>query len=265
MIALAARSWTPPTAWPDWPEALETPNDLECWRQKLHARLLARRLSSAPHERSRWSKAIHGHLLAGFPALAGCVVGFYWPRPGEPDPRRFVRQLSRRGSRVALPAVVAEDQRLEYRDWWPQALTATHASGRLMPVGTPVLGPKALLVPAIGFDADGWCLDPDNDHQNHLIATLDPSPIVIGLAYELLRVPTIHPQTYDLRPDFIVTEAGIHVAHANTLHRIHAAECARRLRSLMAADALPSPQTNGKPPVTVIPAFRARRGDGSVA
>lgn len=234
MIALASNRWAPPTAWPDWPDALETPTDLEHWRQKLHDRLLARRLSSAPHERSRWSKAIHGHLLAGFLALAGCVVGFYWPRSGEPDPRRFVRQLSRRRSRVALPAVVAEDQRLEYRDWWPQALTATHASGRLMPVGTPVLVPKALLVPVIGFDADGWCLGPDDDHQNHLIATLDPSPIVIGLAHELLRVPTITPQPHDTRPDFIVTETGINAVHSRTLRFIGAAECDRLIRTLPA-------------------------------
>ncbi len=234
MISLAASHWAPPTAWPEWTEALEAPTDLERWRQKLHDRLLTRRISSAPAERSRWSQAIHGHLQAGFPTLAGSIVGFYWPRQGEPDPRRFVRQLSRRGSRVALPAWVAEDQRLEYRDWWPQALTATQASGRLMPVGTPVLVPEALLAPAIGYDADGWCLGLDDGRQAHPTTKASPPPLVIGLAYELLQVPTIIPKPHDIRPDFIVTEAGIYTVRSKTLKTIDAAECHQRARTFLA-------------------------------
>lgn len=214
---------------------METPADLKLWRKELRQQLLARRTASTPAERAAWNQAIDAHLEAGFAALAGRVVGFCWPYKGEPDPRSFIRRQRRQGTRVVLPAVVAKAHPLEFREWWPQAPMAAGALGIPMPVGTPVLVPDAVLVPPVGFDAGGWRLGYGGGYFDRTLAALAPRPVAICVAYEIARIPTIHPQPHDIPMQFVVTEAGIHAVTADGLQPIDAAACDRRVRALLAA------------------------------
>ncbi|MBX3751458.1 MAG: 5-formyltetrahydrofolate cyclo-ligase [Opitutaceae bacterium] len=221
---------------------MEAPADLKAWRRELRQRLLTRRTASTPAERSAWNRALNAHLAAGFPALGGLVVGFCWPYKGEPDPRPWIRRLRQAGARVVLPAVVAKGQPLEFREWWPQAPMAAGALGIPMPVGTPVLVPDAVLVPPVGFDAGGWRLGYGGGYFDRTLETLTPHPVKICLAYELARIPTIHPQPHDIPMDFVVTEAGLHAVEPGGLQPIDAAACDRRVRDLLAARQLPRRQ-----------------------
>lgn len=221
---------------------MEPPADLKLWRKELRQQLIARRMASTPVERSAWNRALNGHLAAGFPALAGLVVGFCWPYKGEPDPRLSIRRLRQAGSRVALPAVVAKGQPLEFREWWPQAPMAAGALGIPMPVGTPVLVPDAVFVPPVGFDAGGWRLGYGGGYFDRTLAALAPHPITICVAYELARIPTIFPQAHDIPMDFVVTEAGIHAVESGALLPLDPTACDRRVRALIAARQLPRQQ-----------------------
>jgi 5,10-methenyltetrahydrofolate synthetase len=222
---------------------METPPNLKQWRKDQRAVLLARRTASTPAERSAWNHVILGFLEAGFPALRGLVVGFCWPYKGEVDPRPLILNLREHGSRVALPAVVAKGQPLEFREWWPGAPMQAGALGIPVPDGTPVLIPDAVLVPPVGFCKRGWRLGYGGGYFDRTLASLSPSPVKICLAHELSRIPTIYPQPHDIPMDFVVTEAGIHAVENGAMGRIDADACALRLTRLITTRGLPRRQS----------------------
>ena len=63
--------------------------------------------------------------------------------------------------------------------------------------------------------------------------------VAIGVAYEMLRLETIHPQPHDVPMDFVVTEAGVYAGGGEPLQRIDADESRRRFEQLLIARRLP--------------------------
>ena len=78
-----------------------------------------------------------------------------------------------------------------------------------VPVGTDIVVPQALIMPPVGFDAAGYRLGYGGGFYDRTLASITPRPLTIGVAYELSRLPTIHPQDFDLAMDYVVTERGI--------------------------------------------------------
>ena len=58
-------------------------------------------------------------------------------------------------------------------------------------------------------DGAGFRLGYGGGFYDRTLAVAQPRPLTIGVAYELSRVPTIHPQSFDLPMDYLVTERGI--------------------------------------------------------
>jgi 5-formyltetrahydrofolate cyclo-ligase len=113
------------------------------------------------------------------------------------------------GSRSALPVVVEKKKPLEFREWWPGAPTTPGVFDLPIPQGTEIMRPHALLVPPVGFDAQGYRLGYGGGYFDRTLAALAPQPLKIAVAFEVSRIPTIHPQPYDIPMDFVVTENGI--------------------------------------------------------
>ena len=221
---------------------MENPAELSQWRKDQRATLIARRMASAPADRAAWNEAITAHLEGGFPSLRTLVVGFCWPYKAEFDPRPLVLGLRNWGARIALPAVVARKEPLQFREWWPGAPMKDGALGIPVPDGTPVLVPDAVLVPPVGFSEQGWRLGYGGGYFDRTLGALDPQPLKIAVAYELSRIPTIHPQPHDIIMDFVVTEAGIHEVGAGGMRRIGPAEAAARAAHLITERGLPRRQ-----------------------
>jgi 5,10-methenyltetrahydrofolate synthetase len=215
------------------------PADVKARRKAERAMLVARRLAASPEDHARWSSLIEASLHEGFDALEGMVVGFCWPFQGEFDARPFVTDLRRRGARVALPAVVAKAQPLEFREWWPGVVMVNGVYDLPVPDGTSTLTPDALLIPALGFGSQGDRLGYGGGFFDRTLAALTPRPISLGLAFELSRIPTIEPQSFDIFMDFIVTEAGIEAAVKGGLERVSAENCRSRLAAVAKARGLP--------------------------
>ncbi len=222
---------------------MNPPKDLKQWRQEQRASLLAIRMAIAPAERARWDEAILQFLATGFPVLRELVVGFCWPFKGEVDLRLLIGRLREQDTRVVLPVVVGIDQPLEFREWWPGAPIKAGALGLPQPAGTPVLVPDAVLVPAVGYSDPGWRLGYGGGYFDRTFAALSPQPLKVCIAYELSRLPTIHPQPHDIAMDFIVTEAGIHAVADGARQRIDTAACAPRAGGIIARRGLPRRQT----------------------
>ncbi len=183
---------------------------LKAWRRQSRAELIARRLAVNPEERGSWNEAIGSHLLHAFPNLAHGVVAFCWPHQNEFDARFLMRELRNRGALTALPVVVAPKTPLIFREWHPGVKTAKGVYDIPYPVESPELIPDTILVPMNGFDEQGHRLGYGGGYFDRTLASLKKHPCVIGVTYELARVPTIQPQPYDIPMDYIVTERGVY-------------------------------------------------------
>ena len=125
------------------------------------------------------------------------------------------------------------DTPLVFREWWPGVAMTPGVFDLPVPDDTNVVQPHALLIPPVGFDAHGFRLGYGGGFFDRTLAACTVQPLKIGVGFELSRLPTIQPQSFDVPMDFIVTEAGIHVVE-DGLRLITAPECAQRAQALVA-------------------------------
>src|SRR5579875_3027955 len=147
---------------------------------------------AVPAEQRRlWGGAIEERLRALLAGRRGLRLGVYWPFKAEFDPRPLIDWLIAEGSAVALPALVD--------GVW----------GIPVPQRREIVIPDAVLAPLVGFDEAGYRLGYGGGYFDRTLAALVPKPLAIGVGFELARLPTIHPQPFDVPMDFIVTEAAL--------------------------------------------------------
>jgi 5-formyltetrahydrofolate cyclo-ligase len=111
-----------------------------------------------------------------------------------------------------LPTVVAPRQPLEFRLWKPGDALAEGALGIPYPATTQAVVPGFALVPLNGFDALGYRLGYGGGFFDRTLAALAAQGrklVAIGVGYEIARMQTIHPQSYDVPMDYVVTERGV--------------------------------------------------------
>ena len=186
------------------------PTTLKSWRRSERERLIAARLSITPTVLDAWRRRIDAYLERSFPGLARCRLAFCWPIKGEYDARHLARTLRERGALTALPVVVAPKTPLVFREWHPGIELAKGALDIPYPVKSQELTPDAVLLPMNGWDAQGYRLGYGAGFFDRTLASLAKKPITIGISYELARIPTIHPQPWDLPMDYVVTERGVY-------------------------------------------------------
>ena len=145
-------------------------------------------------------------LLARFDRTS--VLGFYWPYKREFDATPLVNRMLLEGKRAALPVVVAPDSPLEFRLWDETVAMRTGAFGIPIPAGSPVVFPDIVLLPANGFDREGFRLGYGGGFFDRTFAAMQPSPQTIAIAFEVGRLDTVQPEAWDIAMDYVVTEAG---------------------------------------------------------
>jgi len=195
---------------PSGVSATPAPADLRAWRKQLREALIAKRAALPPDTLHQHRLAIDRHLERGFPNLGRGVVAFCWPYKGEYDARFLARKLRETGATTALPVVVAPKTPLVFREWHPGVPLASGALGIPYPPEGPEIVPTTVLLPAPGFDDAGYRLGYGGGFFDRTLAALPKRPHVIAVAHELAHIPTIHPQSWDIPVDFVVTERGIY-------------------------------------------------------
>jgi 5-formyltetrahydrofolate cyclo-ligase len=185
-------------------------DELTSWRKAERARLIGAReaLDAATLERLRLS--IDGHLERSFPGLAAAKLAFCWPIRGEYDARPLLHTLRHRGALTALPVVVAPKQPLVFREWHPGVALAPGPLGIPFPPASELVTPTALLLPMVGWDEAGFRLGYGAGFFDLTLASLPRRPVVIGVGYEPGKIPSIHPQSWDVPMDWVVTERGVY-------------------------------------------------------
>jgi 5,10-methenyltetrahydrofolate synthetase len=201
-----------------------TPADLKGWRKTERTRLIAAREALDATTLAAWRRHMDSHLERAFPGLAQAVLAFCWPIRGEYDARHLVRRLRESGAVTALPVVVAPKAPLTFREWHPGVELAQGPLGIPYPAASRELAPQAVLLPMNGWDAQGYRLGYGGGFFDRTLAALAARPVVIGVTYEMARLPTLHPQSWDIPMDYVVTERGVYRRDAGTLAFLGAPE-----------------------------------------
>jgi len=188
---------------------------VKLWRREQRARLIALRLALDPVLRRRHAAAIEAALLPLIGSLEGEVLGICWPFRAEFDARPLAERLRGSRWRIALPAVVDKRRPLEYRLWEPGMAMANGVYDIPVPEAQNVVHPDVVLAPLVGFDAENYRLGYGGGYFDRTLAALTPPPVAIGVGFELLRLDSVHPRSYDIPMDVIVTEAQCYRRNAN--------------------------------------------------
>ncbi len=185
-------------------------DELKAWRKAERNRLVVAREALDAHALDAHRRQIDAHLERTFPELKGIAVAFCWPIRNEYDARHLAKTLREAGALTAMPVVVAPKTPLIFREWHPGVELAEGPLGIPYPVGSRELEPKAVLLPMNGWDAQGYRLGYGGGFFDRTLASLKQKPLVIGVSYELARIPTIYPQPWDVPMDYVVTERAVY-------------------------------------------------------
>ena len=189
------------------PVSASIPAEVARWRKAERERLIAARLAVSADTRAAMTKRIVDGIDAAIGDVAGKLVSLYWPFRGEPDLREWLTSVNARGGQTALPIVVAKGQPLIFRAYKPGDRLEKGVWNIPIPAeGDPVI-PDVVIAPVVGFDAERYRLGYGGGFFDRTLAALPRKPLVIGIGYELQRIPTIYPQPHDVPMSVIVTEA----------------------------------------------------------
>lgn len=175
----------------------------------MRAELLARRLAVRGDERKRIGEVVTELVRERFAALRHTCIGFYWPFKGEIDLRGLVGEFLAQGATASLPVVTEKNRPLAFWAWQPGAKLGRGIWNIPAPADPVAVRPTVLLVPLLGFDNAGYRLGYGGGYYDRTLAVMNPTPLTIGVGFELGRMETIHPQPHDVSLDVIVSEAGV--------------------------------------------------------
>ena len=173
----------------------------------LRRSLAVLRAGIEPALKAEWDATIGARLLAWWRAQPVAALGVYWPLRGEADLCAAYGELARSGVRLALPVVLARDAPLGFVDWQPGEAMVKDEMGVAVPAELRMVArPPALLVPCLGFNADGYRLGYGGGFYDRTLA-LAPRPFTLGIAYACLAAQFAS-APHDVALDRIITELG---------------------------------------------------------
>ena len=184
-------------------------DNLSEWKKQQRQRLILAREAISPTHHQQWSAAISDWLMHVLPVSHGLTLGIYWPFRGEYDPRQIAEQLRHQGVVLALPEIISRNSPLCFRTWTPDTPMKSGAYGISVPVDTPTVKLDAVCIPMVGFDRQGYRMGYGSGYFDRTLAGYYPQPLTIGIAFEIQRLDSVHPQPHDIAMHYIVTEAGV--------------------------------------------------------
>ena len=184
---------------------LEPSSDKKTLRRQLQAE---RQTLVDRHQRSMHLQEVLRVWLATRPDDA---IGAYWPIKGEfdalPALYRWTEAHERR--RIGLPVVHRETKQLRFHLWYPGCAMEEDAYGIPKPKDTPSFEPTLLLVPCVGYGPRGIRLGYGGGFYDRTLATLQPRPYTVGLAYSHGHVPWLSGEAHDVPLDAILNDNGV--------------------------------------------------------
>jgi len=192
--------------------------------------LRERRLSLAPAERAAAERAIRARLERLGIFRRGAHVALYLPMRGEVDLRPTLAMACRRGTHVYVPRIASRRRRqMLFAPWTGDGTHRRNVFGIVEPGSAagarPVIGLDAVVLPLVGFDADGNRLGMGAGFYDRALrrrrnrGAAWRRPLLIGVAYACQQVSAIPVSPWDVPLDLVVTERGVIVPRRAPIER----------------------------------------------
>jgi 5,10-methenyltetrahydrofolate synthetase len=138
-------------------------------------------------------------------------IGAYWPIKGEFDtlPALFRWTEADTTRRIGLPVMNKTTRHLRFHTWYPGCEMEEDAYGIPKPKDTPTFEPGLLLVPCVGYGPKGVRLGYGGGFYDRTLASLNPRPVTVGLAYANGYLPWLQAEPHDVPLDAILTDEGL--------------------------------------------------------
>jgi len=186
-------------------------------RKALRAELRARRRGIPTPIRAEAERRVALNVQRRFPLRPGQRVALYAPLPEELDVAPLFELVRRHAGFIYLPRLIDRRKRRMH-------FAAAHGPMTPNPLG--ILEPSEaewisarqldlVFVPLVGFDAEGMRLGMGAGYYDRAFSFLRlrriwHRPKLIGLAFAVQRVPSLHRASHDVLLDAVVTEKGVH-------------------------------------------------------
>ena len=178
-------------------------------KQKLRRQLQAERQTLIDrHQRAMHLQEVLRVWLMG---RSDHLIGAYWPIKGEFDtlPALFRWTEADPKRQIGLPVIDKTTKQLRFHLWYPGCEMEEDAFGIPKPKDTPVFQPQVLLVPCVGYGPKGVRLGYGGGFYDRTLATLQPAPYTVGLAYANGLVPWLEAEAHDVPLRTILTDEGL--------------------------------------------------------
>lgn len=185
--------------------SLEPSRDKKVLRRQLQAE---RQGLIDRHQRAMQLQEVFRVWLVSRPEQS---IGAYWPIKGEFDalPALFRWSESDSGRRIGLPVIDKTTKQLRFHVWYPGCEMEDDAFGIPKPKDTAEFQPAMLLVPCVGYGPKGLRLGYGGGFYDRSLASLQPRPFTVGLAYANGHVPWLQAEPHDVPLDAILNEDGV--------------------------------------------------------
>ncbi|NDH51797.1 MAG: 5-formyltetrahydrofolate cyclo-ligase [Betaproteobacteria bacterium] len=183
-------------------------------KKALRMDLVARRL--AMPDRQQRADLLQDVLRIWLVGRPDTVIGAYWPIKGEFDPLPALHRWKEDGElidqpqlrRIGLPVVDKVHKTMVFHAWYPGCRMEEDAYGIPKPRDTEVIIPSVLFVACVGYGPGGYRLGYGGGFYDRMLATLEPRPHTVGLAFTNGFVSDFESQPHDIALDAILNENG---------------------------------------------------------
>lgn len=178
----------------------------------MRARILAARRKRTAEQRRRGGAAIRDALMEEPRLTMGGTVAVYYSVGTEPDTRRLVTTLWKRGTYVLLP-VFLPDGELDWAAYDGPDSLAPAGHGLLEPTGHRY-GPDALaraaavVCPALAVDRSGLRLGRGAGCYDRALARTGPHTLAVAVVHDEELVESVPAEPHDRPVDGVVTPGG---------------------------------------------------------
>lgn len=159
--------------------------------------------------------------VATLPVYEACQsISAFLPFDGEVSPLPLMDRAIQDGKRVWVPVMRGKATALQFAPWERDAPMKKNGFGidePDVPESDWIMASELdlALLPLVAFDASCNRLGVGGGYYDRSFAfavgaPLDQRPFLVGLGYELQRVPQLHPEKWDVPLDSVVTELQIY-------------------------------------------------------
>ena len=174
-------------------------------------------------------------LGMAFALISGYAIGYflrklfteYQIKEAEERRNKILEEAQKEvENRIKAAEIEGKERPLCFRRWWKEAPMKIGTHNIPVTDNTERVTVNAIIVPMLGFDTKGYRLGYGAGYYDRTISGMTPRPLLIGVAFEILRLEDIYPRPHDVAMDFIVTEAGIFQVSKQGISRISTDKCA---------------------------------------